>query len=157
MLTIVCEISTPIRICRYATFPAAREVIEHTAAALTTEASTKHYTAFYPDGFDVLGWITGAAESGSAPDADTLNRAPVSFPLIGLTQLANYAAGVQCTGATLADFAGLVRAATGHSQGLASAIAISRATDETSFLAAARDTVLFLQSMGCRCQQVCRK
>lgn len=129
-------------------------MIEHTAAALATEASTKHYSEFYPDGFEVLGWIMGTAESASAPDVDTLNRAPVSFPLIGLTQLANYAAGVQCTGATVADFASLVRAATGHSQGLASAIAISRATDEASFLAAALDTVLFLQSMGCRCQQV---
>ena len=133
---------------RYLTFPSARAVIQHAAAALVGEASTKHYAAFYPGGFDVLGWITGAA--GSGPDEDTVNRAPVSFPLIGLTQLANYAAGVQCAGSTLADFAGLVRAATGHSQGLASAVAVSRATDDASFLTAARDTVLFLQSMGCR-------
>ena len=72
----------------YNTYPSLVEDFVSTAAAhLQLLARDPKAEKLYPKGLDVLRWLNNP---DTQPDIDYLVSAPVSFPLIGLTQLAHY-------------------------------------------------------------------
>ena len=78
----------------------------------------------HAQGFALTEWLEGAA-----PGADYLASASVSYPLVGLTQLAHYVATLAKLGKTHEEM--VFKGATGHSQGVASAVVLaSSATTE---------------------------
>eukprot|EP00002_Diphylleia_rotans_P033397 TRINITY_DN709_c0_g1_i3.p1 TRINITY_DN709_c0_g1~~TRINITY_DN709_c0_g1_i3.p1 ORF type:complete len:4344 (-),score=1082.54 TRINITY_DN709_c0_g1_i3:153-13184(-) len=129
----------------YATYPFVRGFVDSCASmlkGLTTHSAVVEtpLADHYRHGLDLLRWIR---DPSSVPFAEYLAAAPVSYPLVGLTQLAHYAATLALLGldpvkaissqpvsskdASLqADVAAakiaLVRAATGHSQGIMAAV-----------------------------------
>jgi fatty acid synthase subunit beta len=104
----------------------------------------------YSKGLDIMRWLTNKE---SQPDTDYLVSAPVSLPLIGLTQLAHYI--VTCR--VLGSHPGAVRknlsGVTGHSQGVVTAAAIAQAKDWNSFELAAKNAISILFWIGTRSQQ----
>ncbi|KAJ7067175.1 fatty acid synthase [Mycena amicta] len=101
------------------------------------QSSTFHYTF----GLDVLSWLSGASPR---PSTAYLASVPVSFPLIGLTQLVQPTPG---------EYRATLAGATGHSQGIVSAVAISASTTFESFTANGLKAIKWLFFSGLRGQQ----
>ena len=101
-------------------------------------------------GLDVMAWLHNPSLQ---PDVDYLISAPVSFPLIGLTQFMHYV--VAC--GVLGTHPGYVRerlsGTTGHSQGIVSATVIAASKDWGSFEAQMRKALTILFWMGVRSQE----
>ncbi|KAK4153968.1 beta subunit of fatty acid synthetase [Chaetomidium leptoderma] len=108
----------------------------------------------YPHGLDVLHWLRGLESPESIPDDDYLISAPVSFPLIGLLQLAHTKAVCMSLGVGPEGFSHLFGGLAGHSQGVVVAAAVATASDWASFLDASVKAVTILFWVGSRCQQV---
>ncbi|KAI0311286.1 acyl transferase domain-containing protein, partial [Amylostereum chailletii] len=123
---------------------ATEEVLKPLAAA--HEAST-----FYAHGLDVISWLTGAVPR---PPIAYFASVPVSFPLIGLTQFAQYLIAARVSGLSLEEFRSRFSGASGHSQGLATAAAIAATTDEESFVKNASKALKWLFFAGFRGQQL---
>ena len=94
-------------------------------------AKESEETTYYTHGLNVHSWLSGAT---SPPPTSYLASVPISLPLIGLTQLTQYLiisrVAAICPGELRTLFAG----ATGHSQGLVSAVAIAASSSLESFL-----------------------
>ena len=88
--------------------------------------------SYYSHGLDVLSWLEGPEEA--QPPIEYLASIPISFPLIGLTQLVQYLVAVKVNNLTPESFRALVHGATGHSQGIVSAVVLSTSTTEESFI-----------------------
>ncbi|KAG9047855.1 3-oxoacyl-[acyl-carrier-protein] synthase [Tulasnella sp. UAMH 9824] len=78
--------------------------------------------SYYPHGLDVISWLNGSVER---PPLDYFVSIPLSLPLIGLTQLVQYLITVRIANLTPGELRSRLGGATGHSQGLVSAVAIS--------------------------------
>ncbi|KAJ2985693.1 hypothetical protein NUW54_g10066 [Trametes sanguinea] len=72
--------------------------------------------SFYTHGLDVISWLSG---STPRPPVAYLASIPISFPLIGLTQLTQYLVVCRVSNITPGDLLSRLRGSTGHSQGLA--------------------------------------
>ncbi|KAF4816661.1 Fatty acid synthase subunit beta [Colletotrichum siamense] len=124
----------------------------HNAAELLQNLS-KHANAekLYPKGLDILRWLE---DEDATPDVDYLISAPVSFPLIGLVQLAHY----EVTCKVLGVHPGLLReqitGTTGHSQGIVLAAATAAAESWESWKEIAPSALTILFWIGARSQQV---
>ena len=79
-----------------------------------------------------------------------LASVPVSFPLIGLTQFTQYLVAVLVSGLSPAELSACFSGASGHSQGLVTAIAISSSKDDASFLENAQKALKSLVFAGLR-------
>ncbi|KAI0685962.1 fatty acid synthase [Cytidiella melzeri] len=88
-------------------------------------------TNYYSHGLDVLSWLTGAAER---PPVAYLASIPISYPLIALTQLVQYLVVCRVANLTPGELRKRLAGATGHSQGLGSAIAIAASSSHESFI-----------------------
>ena len=104
----------------------------------------------YPKGLDVMQWLQSKE---SQPDTDYLVSAPVSFPLIGLCQLAHYTVTCMAMGLTPGDVRDRFSGTTGHSQGIVTAAAIASADSWESFDKAAMSAIQILFWVGARSQQ----
>lgn len=69
------------------TYPALRPLIDRAHAALVAQVAAIKAPELYPHGVDFVAW---AADTASAPPSDYLASSPISWPLIGLTQLLHY-------------------------------------------------------------------
>ena len=114
-------------------------------------ASTSQDTTFYEHGLDVISWLTGAIPR---PPVAYLASVPVSFPLIGLTQFTQYLVAARVSGLSPAELSARFSGASGHSQGLVTAIAISSSKDDVSFIDNARKALKWLFFAGLRGQQL---
>jgi fatty acid synthase subunit alpha, fungi type len=114
-------------------------------------ASASQDTSFYEHGLDVISWLTGAIPR---PPTAYFASVPVSFPLIGLTQFTQYLVAARVSGLSPAELSARLSGASGHSQGLVTAIAISSSKDETSFLENTRRALKWLFFAGLRGQQL---
>ena len=135
----------------YGTYrPIVQDLVEAASELLQSLARDERVSDQYPYGLDVLGWLRAAE---ATPSVDELIAAPVSFPIIGLLQLAQIKAllaGLDCSPADLpAVFQGL----TGHSQGVVVAAAVATTTTWSDFHVAALNAVQILFWVGARCQQ----
>ncbi|KAF2743156.1 beta subunit of fatty acid synthase [Sporormia fimetaria CBS 119925] len=135
----------------YTTYPSfVEDFLAAEAQHLLALARDPRAGKLYSKGLDVMRWLNNKE---SQPDTDYLVSAPVSLPLIGLTQLAHYV--VTCR--VLGSHPGLVRnylsGVTGHSQGVVTAAAIAEAESWESFEKAAKNAITILFWIGARSQQ----
>ncbi|KAJ6628615.1 hypothetical protein B0H10DRAFT_1750735, partial [Mycena sp. CBHHK59/15] len=87
------------------------------------------------------------------PSTTYLASVPVSFPLIGLTQLVQYLVSCNVAGLTPGQMSDIISGTTGHSQGIVSAVAIAASTSFDSFTANALKALKWLFFSGLRGQQ----
>jgi fatty acid synthase subunit alpha, fungi type len=122
-----------------------KDVLKPLAVKAETEGC-----AFYSHGLDVLSWLDGSAP---VPPVEYLASIPISFPLIGLTQLVQYLAACSTLNVTPGDMRELIQGSTGHSQGIVSAICIATSTTVASFLENASKALKWLFYSGLRGQE----
>ncbi|KAJ7808688.1 fatty acid synthase beta subunit [Mycena olivaceomarginata] len=114
------------------------------------EARLLNTSSHYTFGLDVVSWLSGASPR---PSTTYLASVPVSFPLIGLTQLVQYFVACNVAGLTPGQYRDTIAGATGHSQGIVSAVAIAASDSYESFAANALKAVKWLFFSGLRGQQ----
>ncbi|KAI0635636.1 fatty acid synthase [Trametes polyzona] len=105
---------------------------------------------FYTHGLDVVSWLSGASPR---PPVTYLASIPVSFPLIGLTQLTQYLVVCRVSNSTPGDLLSRLRGSTGHSQGLVSALCIAASKTYESYAEHASKAIRWLFFSGLRGQQ----
>lgn len=106
--------------------------------------------SFYNYGMNVASWLAGTSPR---PPVAYLASIPVSLPLIGLTQLVQYLVICRVSGFTPGELRDHIAGATGHSQGVVSAIAISASTSFESFDVNAKKALRWLFFCGMRGQE----
>ncbi|KAI0649410.1 fatty acid synthase [Trametes meyenii] len=106
--------------------------------------------SFYSHGLDVVSWLSGASPR---PPVAYLASIPISFPLIGLTQLTQYLVVCRVSQLTPGDLLSRLHGATGHSQGLISALSIAASKTFEDFSSNASKALRWLFYSGLRGQQ----
>ncbi|KAM0552702.1 hypothetical protein ACHAPJ_007799 [Fusarium lateritium] len=106
----------------------------------------------YSGGLAVMSWLESDQK---APSKDYLNFAPVSFPLIGLLQLASYEVTCKTLGLHPGQLQDSLSGTTGHSQGLIAAAVVALADSWESWRTATRVAITALFWLGLRAQQAC--
>ncbi|KAK3688084.1 acyl transferase domain-containing protein [Podospora appendiculata] len=135
----------------YSTYPSfVGELVVSSAELLQTLSSHPSAEKLYPKGLDIMSWLQSPDDT---PDVGYLISAPVSFPLIGLVQLAHY----QITCKVLGLHPGILRdrisGTTGHSQGIVVAAATAAADSWESFEEISKSALTILFWIGARSQQ----
>ncbi|KAI8318029.1 hypothetical protein GQ54DRAFT_314874, partial [Martensiomyces pterosporus] len=102
------------------------------SAFLQRESQDPRISTCYAKGLDVARWL---ASPESQPDPEYLLTVPVSIPAVGLIQLMQVMVAFKTLGLSPGELAKSFKVATGHSQGIAIATALSQVTDEQSFYA----------------------
>jgi fatty acid synthase subunit alpha len=113
-------------------------------------AAARRDTLLYSHGMNVSASLDGSI---AHPPTAYLASVPVSSPLIGLTQLVQYLVVCRMTNLTPGDLRDRIAGATGHSQGLVSAVAIAASATFESFTDNARKAVRWLFFSGLRGQE----
>ncbi|CCG83263.1 putative Fatty acid synthase beta subunit [Taphrina deformans PYCC 5710] len=126
------------------------DFVEKMAEVLTALVRNPATQANHGKGLDILNWIHDASKT---PDLDYLVSAPVSFPLIGVTQLAHYVVSARVLGKDPGALRDAMSGTTGHSQGIITAVCISCSDSWESFFKNAKTAVELLFWIGCRSQQ----
>jgi fatty acid synthase subunit beta len=135
----------------YTTYPSFTEnLIRSSADLLQSLAASPKAEKLYSKGLDIMTWLQ---DRDSQPDIDYLVSAPVSFPLIGLCQLAHYQVTCKALGRSPGEVNERFSGTTGHSQGVVAAAAIATATSWESFAQAAENAITMLFWIGMRSQQ----
>lgn len=135
----------------YTTYPSfTGELITTSAELLRSLASDPRAEKLYPKGLDIMAWLIHA---DTTPDTDYLISAPVSFPLIGLVQLAHYTVTCKVLGVDPGTLRERFRGTTGHSQGIVLAAATAAADSWDSFADIVVSTLTILFWIGARSQQ----
>ncbi|KZP00458.1 fatty acid synthase [Calocera viscosa TUFC12733] len=106
--------------------------------------------AYYSHGLDVLAWLTGTAPR---PPLAYLASVPVSFPLMGLTQLVQYLVSCRVLGLHPGEMRSLIKGATGHSQGVVSAVCIAASSSYDSYKINVAKALRWLFACGLRGQE----
>ncbi|KAK6086189.1 fatty acid synthase [Seiridium cupressi] len=131
--------------------PSVRDLIEPLSHTLQVLSQDERVSEQYPHGLDVVQWLE---DPETTPSADYLITAPLSFPLIGLLQLAHLKAICMSLNGTPEDFPSFFEALAGHSQGVVVAAAVSTVTSWPEYFTAAIKAVTILFWIGARSQQV---
>lgn len=113
-------------------------------------AKENEETTYYTHGLDVQSWLSGAV---SRPPISYLASVPISLPLIGLTQLTQYLIISRVAGICPGELRSLFAGATGHSQGLVSAVAIAASSSIESFFENSKKAAKWLFFCSLRGQQ----
>ena len=113
-------------------------------------AEQEEESTFYTFGLDVASWL---ADSTSRPTVAYLASVPISFPLIGLTQLVQYLITCHVAGLTPGELRSRIAGVTGHSQGIVSAVAVSASATFDEFTENSRKALKWLFYSGLRGQQ----
>lgn len=131
------------------TDPLAQPVINACADAAADELRTRHaLSGLYPFGMDVRAWLR---DPEARPDADALAAGPISQPLIFVTQAARLATLARA-GLAPADIGSWAIAATGHSQGIETALLAVEALAPDAFAARAAVWTRLLMRQGVHMQ-----
>lgn len=135
----------------YTTYPSfVGELIVNSADLLQNLSKHPSAEKLFPKGLDVMAWLQ---DPEATPDVDYLVSAPVSFPLIGLVQLAHYQVTCKALGLHPGILRERISGATGHSQGVVMAAAIAAADSWESYESIAVSTLTILFWIGSRSQQ----
>ncbi|KAF0719408.1 hypothetical protein As57867_001060, partial [Aphanomyces stellatus] len=86
------------------------------------------------------------------PSKDVLASAPISYPLIFLTQVANYLAFLEVTGLTHEGMLSKILVGSGHSQGVVAAALLSAATTQDELHSLGLELVRYMFLHGVRAQ-----
>lgn len=116
------------------------------------QLSREHEDAskIYTKGLDIMKWLK---QPHTTPDNDYLVSAPVSVPVIGVIQLAHFAVTARVLGKNPGELRSYLSGATGHSQGLVTAVAIASSNDWNSFCDSAVRAMAIFFYIGLRAQQ----
>jgi fatty acid synthase subunit alpha, fungi type len=106
---------------------------------------------FFTHGLDVISWLSGALPR---PPLAYQASVPVSFPLIGLTQLSQYLVAFKVLSMSPEELLSHIAGATGHSQGIVSAVAVAASTTFDSFMENSRKALRWLLLAGSRSQTI---
>jgi fatty acid synthase subunit beta len=135
----------------YKTYPSfVEELIVSAAELLQNLSRNPRAEKLYSKGLDVMTWLH---DPEATPDVDYMVSAPVSFPLIGLVQLAHYTVTCKVLGLTPGQFRERISGTTGHSQGIVLAAATAAADSWDSFDEIAISSLTILFWIGCRSQR----
>lgn len=115
---------------------------------LSLVKTTENVDKIYTQGFDVLAWLKSPELT---PDQDYLLSVPVSCPLICVIQLCHYVVTCKTLGVTPGEFREYLVGATGHSQGLVTAVAIASSDSWDSFYSSSLKAISLLFFIGSRC------
>lgn len=126
-------------------------IAEISREVLVPLAKKHQDTSYFPFGLDVEAWLSNAV---TRPSVAYLASVPVSFPLIGLTQLVQYLIVCHVAGVSPGEIRDRLAGATGHSQGIVSAVAIAASNSHQSFYENAKKALKWLFFSGLRGQQV---
>ncbi|KAJ9060861.1 fatty acid synthase alpha subunit Lsd1 [Entomophthora muscae] len=124
--------------------------ISQMSDVLCTHALSPDASALHSKGLNVLRWLEFPE---TRPDINYLITAPVSLPTIGLIQLAHYYVTMKVLGMTPEQMRNHFVGATGHSQGIISAVAIASSSDEESFFKNSEKALGLLFWIGTRAQE----
>lgn len=113
--------------------------------------STPDTEKIYTQGFDLIQWLEREEKT---PSTEYLLSIPVSCPLIGVIQLAHYTVTARILGLTPGELRDSLAGATGHSQGLTTALSIAESDSWDSFFKSLDKAITFLFYIGVRCNQV---
>lgn len=122
---------------------------EMTKVLLPLAASLESST-YYTHGLDVVSWLAGATPR---PPTAYLASVPVSLPLIGLTQLTQYLVTCRAVRLSPGEMRKKLQGATGHSQGVVSAVVVAASTSFESYFEESRKGMKWLFYCGYRGQQ----
>ncbi|KIR78245.1 fatty acid synthase subunit beta, fungi type [Cryptococcus gattii EJB2] len=117
--------------------------------SLGHKADNNGYT-YYSQGLDLLSWLDG---SSPRPSVEYLASIPLSLPLIGVAQLAQYVVSCRVTDLSPAEMRERFKGATGHSQGVISAVAIASSSAWSSLYENILKAVKQLFYIGLRGQE----
>ncbi len=111
-------------------YPHLRPFVASCAAALTVQVQTMEaqMLGFYSHGFDLLQWLAPSDSVDAKttnPPADYLISAPISYPMVCLTQLCHALIILRELNMPPRMFHGFIRAAIGHSQGIVAAVVLA--------------------------------
>ncbi|BEI81958.1 hypothetical protein CcaverHIS002_0211180 [Cutaneotrichosporon cavernicola] len=106
---------------------------------------------YYVDGLDVISWLNG---SKPRPAVEYLASIPVSLPVIGITQLVQYIVSARIADVSPGDLRNLIKGATGHSQGIISAVAVAASSTWDELYANIAKAVKLLFYIGLRGQRI---
>ncbi|PNY29863.1 Fatty acid synthase subunit beta [Tolypocladium capitatum] len=126
------------------------DLVASAAEQLQTLSNHLNAGKSFPKGLDIMSWLH---HPDSTPDVDYLISAPVSFPLIGLTQMAHYEVTCKVLGIHPGHLRERIRGTTGHSQGIVMAAATAAADSWESWREIAASTLAILFWIGTRSQQ----
>ena len=135
----------------FATYPSfVGELIISAAEQLQTLSNHPSAEKMFPKGLDIMNWLH---HPDSTPDVDYLISAPVSFPLIGLVQMAHYEVTCKVIGIHPGHLRERISGTTGHSQGIVMAAATAAADSWDSWREIVSSTLAILFWIGTRSQQ----
>jgi fatty acid synthase subunit beta len=126
------------------------DLVTSSAELLQTLSKKPTAEKSFPKGLDVMSWLHDA---DATPDIDYLISAPVSFPLIGLVQLAHYEVTCKVLGVHPGMLRERITGTTGHSQGIVMAAATAAADSWDSWREIATSVITMLFWIGTRSQQ----
>ncbi len=126
------------------------DLVSTSADLLQTLSNHPGAEKLFAKGLDVMAWLR---HPETTPDVDYLISAPVSFPLIGLVQLAHYAVTCKVLGVHPGILRERIRGTTGHSQGIVVAAATAAADSWDSFAEIVKSALTILFWIGARSQQ----
>lgn len=137
----------------YSTYRSLIEDLIRSASEVLQSLSSQvpNASTVFANGLDVLSWLEAPE---TLPSKEYLLSAPISFPLIGLLQLATYQVTCKIFGILPGDLSHRLRGITGHSQGIVTAVAISVADTWETWTNVVKSTLTILFWIGVRSQQV---
>lgn len=125
------------------------KVTDEVLLPLADKAEMDGFT-YYSQGLDLISWLDGTL---STPTVDYLASIPLSLPLIGITQLVQYVIACRVTDLTPGQMRSAFKGATGHSQGVVSAVAIASSESWDDLEANIAKAVKHLFYLGLRGQE----
>lgn len=126
------------------------ELIMTSAELLQTLANNSAAEKLFTKGLDIMNWLQ---HPEATPDLDYLVSAPVSFPLIGLVQLAHYEVTCKTLGIHPGTLRDRISGTTGHSQGVVMAAATAAADNWETWPQIVKSALTILFWIGARSQQ----
>lgn len=129
--------------------PLITKITDDVLLPLCTQAESDGY-AYYSQGLDLISWLDGTL---SRPTVEYTGSIPLSLPLIGVTQLAQYVVSCRVTDLTPGQMRSLFKGATGHSQGIVSAVAVASSHSWDTLEANILKAVKHLFYLGLRGQE----
>ena len=124
--------------------------LSSTIQVLKSLAEEEQDTTYYTYGFDVISWLDDPSLRPSVP---YLASVPISFPLIALTQLVQYLVVCKVVRLTPGELRARMSGATGHSQGLVSAVVLAASGTFESFIENSCKALKWMFYSGLRGQQ----
>jgi len=124
--------------------------LEVVVADLIELAKEEVESSYFTYGLDVVSWLSGAVER---PSVSYLASIPISLPLIGLTQLVQYLIVCCVTNLNPGQIRDRITGATGHSQGIVSAVVVSASGTFDDLTSNSRKALRWLFYSGLRGQQ----